>query len=42
VVDIPKDIQFAKGIYSRPRDFHHKGYQPKVKGDLDRIKAAIE
>ena len=42
VVDIPKDIQFAKGVYSRPRDFHHKGYQPKVKGDLDRIKAAIE
>src|SRR5216683_534135 len=42
VVDVPKDIQFAKGVYSRPRDFHHKGYQPKVKGDLDRIKAAIE
>src|ERR1700760_1163931 len=42
VVDIPKDIQFAKGVYSRPRDFHHKGYQPKVKGDLERIKAAIE
>src|SRR6266700_8150277 len=42
VVDIPKDIQFAKGVYARPKDFHHKGYQPKVKGDLDRIKAAIE
>jgi acetolactate synthase-1/2/3 large subunit len=42
VVDIPKDIQFAKGPYSRPKDFQHKGYRPKVKGDLDRIKAAIE
>src|SRR5215216_5628934 len=42
VVDIPKDIQFAKGIYSRPKDFQHKGYRPKVKGDLERIKAAIE
>jgi len=42
VVDIPKDIQFAKGTYSRPKDFQHKGYHPKVKGDLDRIKAAIE
>jgi acetolactate synthase I/II/III large subunit len=42
VVDIPKDIQFAKGAYSRPKDFQHKGYQPKLKGDLDRIKAAIE
>src|SRR5919108_493004 len=42
VVDIPKDIQFAKGVYSKPRDFQHKGYRPKLKGDLDRIKAAIE
>src|SRR5213593_2771803 len=42
VVDIPKDIQFAKGTYSRPREFQHKGYRPKIKGDLDRIKAAIE
>jgi acetolactate synthase-1/2/3 large subunit len=42
VVDIPKDIQFAKGLYSRPKDFQHKGYRPKLKGDLDRIKAAIE
>src|ERR1700716_1130301 len=42
VVDIPKDIQFAKGSYSRPKDFQHKGYRPKLKGDLERIKAAIE
>ncbi len=42
VVDIPKDLQFAKGTYSRPRDFQHKGYQPKIKGDLDRIKSALE
>jgi acetolactate synthase I/II/III large subunit len=42
VVDIPKDIQFAKGAYSRPREFQHKGYRPKLKGDLDRIKTAIE
>ena len=39
VVDIPKDIQFAKGIYSKPKEFQHKGYQPKLKGDLDKIKA---
>src|SRR4029453_12208270 len=42
VVDIPKDIQFAKGAYSKPRDFDHKGYRPKLKGDLDKIRAAIE
>jgi acetolactate synthase-1/2/3 large subunit len=42
VVDIPKDIQFAKGLYSRPKDFQHKGYRPKVKAEIDRVKAAIE
>jgi acetolactate synthase I/II/III large subunit len=42
VVDIPKDIQFAKGEYFKPKDFPHQGYQPKVKGDLNKIKAAIE
>jgi acetolactate synthase I/II/III large subunit len=41
VVDIPKDIQFAKGLYTRPNDFPHKGYRPRVKGDLGQIKAAI-
>src|SRR5918992_48396 len=42
VVDIPKDIQFAKGVYSKPKDFQHKGYKPRLKGDLNRIKAALE
>src|SRR5829696_321230 len=42
VVDIPKDIQFAKGTYSKPKEFPHKGYQPKVKGDIEKIKTAIE
>src|SRR5436190_15330999 len=39
VVDIPKDIQFAKGIYSKPREFQHKGYRPRLNGDPERIKA---
>ena len=42
VVDIPKDIQFAKGIYSKPKEFPHTGYKPKLKGDIEAIKAAIE
>src|SRR6516165_5875912 len=29
VVDVPKDIQFAKGIYTKPKDFPHTGYKPK-------------
>jgi acetolactate synthase-1/2/3 large subunit len=42
VIDIPKDIQFAKGIYSKPKEFTHTGYKPKLKGDIDRIKEAVE
>ena len=42
VVDIPKDIQFAKGPYSHPKDFAHKGYKPRLKPDIERVKAAIE
>lgn len=42
VVDIPKDIQFAKGAYSKPKDFAHQGYRPKLKGDLNKIKEALE
>jgi acetolactate synthase-1/2/3 large subunit len=42
VVDVPKDVQFAKGIYQGPKNVQHKTYRPKVKGDIDRIKAAVE
>src|ERR1700742_91980 len=42
VIDIPKDIQFATGAYAKPNDFQHRGYQPKVKGDLDKIRQAVE
>src|SRR5499427_8407160 len=41
VVDIPKDVQFATGTYSRPKGIAHKGYKPKVKGDIDKIEAAL-
>ncbi len=42
VVDIPKDIQFAKGTYSKPTTFQHQGYKPRLKGDPSRIKQAVE
>src|SRR3974377_1374797 len=42
VIDIPKDVQFAKGVYSKPKDFPHSGYRPKVKGDIEQIKQAVE
>ena len=42
VIDIPKDIQFASGSYERPKIASHKTYQPRVKGDLGKIKQALE
>jgi len=42
VVDIPKDIQFAKGAYFKPTEFHHRGYRPRLKGDADKIMRAVE
>ena len=40
VVDIPKDVQFAKGAYFKPKEFQHRGYRPKLEGDPDKIAAA--
>src|SRR5213082_1951998 len=42
VIDIPKDVQFATGTYAGPKQVQMKSYKPKVKGDLDKIKAAVE
>mgnify|MGYP006265911867 FL=1 len=42
VIDIPKDVQFAKGRYVRPLDNQHKTYRPRVQGDADKIAAAVE
>ena len=42
VIDIPKDVQFAKGRYARPLDNQHKTYRPRVQGDGDKIAAAVE
>ncbi|MFT4707415.1 MAG: acetolactate synthase-1/2/3 large subunit [Ascidiaceihabitans sp.] len=44
LVDIPKDVQFAKGNYDAPKP-STSHYQPKVKGDMEEITelvAAIE
>ena len=32
VVDIPKDIQFAKGTYSKPKEFPAPGLQAEAQG----------
>jgi acetolactate synthase I/II/III large subunit len=42
VVDIPKDVQFATGTYTGPKDVRHKTYQPRLKGDPSAIAEAVE
>ncbi len=42
VVDIPKDIQFAKGFYQGPQNIEHKTYKPRTKGDPAKIASAVE
>lgn len=43
VVDIPKDIQFAKGNYVAPKDaIMHSHYKPDIDPDMDAIEAAVE
>jgi len=42
VVDIPKDIQFAKGPYVAPNQITHKSYRPAVKGDQQAIREAVD
>ena len=42
VIDIPKDVQFARGAYTPPRNAQHKTYQPKLDGDMDAIREAVK
>ncbi len=43
VVDIPKDIQFAKGTYLGPKEVRrgHTGYRPPGKGSAEAIRRAV-
>ncbi len=42
VVDVPKDVQFAKGTYIGPGNIQHKTYRPRVKPDQNAVRAAID
>jgi acetolactate synthase-1/2/3 large subunit len=43
VIDIPKDIQFAKGAYLGPKDAPSPHpYTPRTKGDPARVRDAVE
>jgi acetolactate synthase-1/2/3 large subunit len=42
VVDIPKNVQFATGVYTPPEHIEHKTYHPRVEGDTRAVHAAVE
>jgi acetolactate synthase I/II/III large subunit len=42
VVDLPKDVLFAPGPYSGPKDVRHKRYRPQLTPDPARIAQAAE
>ncbi|WP_127089845.1 acetolactate synthase 3 large subunit [Aquabacter cavernae] len=41
VVDIPKDVQFAAGLYVGPENIEHKTYKPKLDAEDEKIEAAV-
>jgi acetolactate synthase I/II/III large subunit len=42
VIDIPKDVQFADGVYVPPGEVRHKTYRPQVKPDLSLVEQAVD
>ena len=42
LIDIPKDIQFKKGIYKSHETIQMDSYQPNFKGDPNQIEKAVE
>ena len=41
LVDVPKDVQFAIGMYTPPETAPRTSYHPKVQGDIEAIKQAV-
>ncbi len=42
VIDIPKDVQFATGAYYPAKNGAHKAYRPRLKGDMEAIRTALD
>ena len=42
VIDLPKDVQFDTAEYQPPSRIVHKTYRPRIKGDVEAIKEAVE
>jgi acetolactate synthase-1/2/3 large subunit len=42
LIDIPKDVQFAQGVYTAPAGANTARYRPRTEGDPEAIRAAVE
>src|SRR5918996_4714360 len=42
LIDIPKDVQFAAGVYTPPDEARPHHYQPQTRGEPAAILAAVE
>ena len=42
VVDLPKDIQLAEGVYTVPDGSTHRTYRPRIEGDPTQVERAVE
>ncbi|WP_207456576.1 acetolactate synthase 3 large subunit [Azospirillum sp. SYSU D00513] len=42
LVDLPKDVQFAEGVYVPPAEVKHKTYRPQTKPEIARVEEAVE
>ncbi|UXN02532.1 acetolactate synthase 3 large subunit [Bartonella sp. HY406] len=42
LIDVPKDIQFATGIYTAPKSMPRTSYQPVLDGDATAIEYAVQ
>jgi acetolactate synthase I/II/III large subunit len=42
VVDVPKDIQFAQGVYVPPAEVSHRTYRPRMKPETALVERAVE
>jgi acetolactate synthase I/II/III large subunit len=41
VIDIPKDVQFRKGVYVGPSEIPHRNYRPQTRGNPTAIEHAV-
>ncbi len=42
VIDLPKDVQFAEGVYRGPDAFEHRSYRPKTEPNPAAIEEALK